>query len=399
MFLVVIFCSVLPFSIGCLPWEIPSHLKDIIYCDGNHLTILYCHCITLSRSNQVMVGQCTQMCRLGKQSCSLYTTLQTQNLTGLNNEICGLYNRTGQLCGDCLKGYGSPIFSYSMVCAKCEEKMFLLNLLKYLSAAFLPLTAFYLMCIILKIYISSGIMTSYVLVSQVYTLPDVLQVVLSPSTHPTLSLKLLISFYSFWNIDIFRALYTPFCLHPSLNTMHTIAFDYLIALYPMVLILVTYQVVSFHDRMKPLIPRVFFNIMLKCKFQVSIIKIFATFLVLSYNKILSTSFSLLVPTYVYNSMNKSRFLYLFKDDEILYFGKEHLPFAILAIVMVTVCNVLPVVLLIIYPTRFIQSRTNSHTLHAFMDTFQGCYGITQETAGFLQPSTLFFVALFLFSWD
>ena len=361
---------------GCFPWEIPSHLKDIIFCDGKNLTVLYCHCITISsRSNQVTVGQCSQMCRLGKCYCSLYTKLETwSNLTNLNSKVCGLYSRTGQLCGDCMKGYGAPIYSYSMVCAKCDENMVLRNSLKYLSAAFLPVTAFYLMCIVLKISISSGLMTSYVLISQVYTIPDVIETVLSPSTHPTLGIKILVSFYSIWNMDIFRAVYSSFCLHPSLNTMHTIAFDYLIALYPLAFIILTYLMVSLCDMVKPKLPRhMFLNVGLKFEFRVSMITAFTTFLVLSYTKILGTSFRLLSPSYVYNIMNGNRSLYLYDEGEIPYFGEEHLPFGILAIVMTATCNVFPVILLVLYPTSCFRTRVNSHTLSAFMDAFQGCY--------------------------
>ena len=60
------------------------------------------------------------------------------------------------------------------------------------------------------------------------------------------------------------------------------------------------------------------------------------------------------------------------------FTKEHMPYAILAIVMLIIFNFLPLVLLCVYPSRCFQKCLNCtkcqyRTLHVFMDTFQGCY--------------------------
>lgn len=61
-----------------------------------------------------------------------------------------------------------------------------------------------------------------------------------------------------------------------------------------------------------------------------------------------------------------------------FFGKDHLPYAILAIVMLILFGVLPICLMFVYPCRcfrFLLNRCHirRHVLHTFMDSFQGCY--------------------------
>lgn len=70
--------------------------------------------------------------------------------------------------------------------------------------------------------------------------------------------------------------------------------------------------------------------------------------------------------------------YLFNSGELVYFGSEHLPFGVLAVLMLTLFNILPMVLLFLYPCGwFLKCLSycgiNSHALHAFMDAFQSCY--------------------------
>jgi hypothetical protein len=56
-----------------------------------------------------------------------------------------------------------------------------------------------------------------------------------------------------------------------------------------------------------------------------------------------------------------------------------MPYIILALSMLLVFNLMPLLLLLLYPTKSFQKflgcfpRVNWHPLHAFMDIFQGCY--------------------------
>ena len=196
----------------------------------------------------------------------------------------------------------------------------------------------------------------------------------------------ILSLYGIWNLDFFRIIYPPFCLHPSISTLQVLALDYIIAAYPLFLIVVTYVVVELHDRnfklvvwlWKP-VRRCFIYFRRHWNVKTSLIDAFGTFLLLSYVKFLSTSFDLLIPISLYNmhgdTINET---YLYYDATIEYFSKQHLPYAILAITVLILFNLLPIVLLCLYPCQCFQTllnccRLRCAALHTFMDTFQGCY--------------------------
>ena len=376
--------------LACPPWtysngdgecQCGDALGGVVFCDSNthNVSVLYCNCMTKSKSNQTTVGKCLAMCRLDNDFiCSLGNKLMTNDTEKLNILSCNEVKRTGQLCGDCIEGYGPPVYSYLLQCVQCNETNFKYNVLKYIATAFLPLSFFYIFVILFKISVTSGSMIPYVLICQVYTIPSVMKAVTKPDNETGFGIKILIAFFSVWNLDIFRSVYTPFCLHPKLNTMQVIALDYLVAMYPMFLIILTYAIVALHDsyplcsiHCKP-DSNIWTYVGVKWDIRGSLIQAFATFLVLTYVKILNISFDLLTPVHVY-LMDGSYSLYLFIDGEIPYFGKEHLPYGVLALLMLTVFNIMPVLLLLVYPCQYFQSMCNSNVLNTFMDAFQGCY--------------------------
>ena len=66
------------------------------------------------------------------------------------------------------------------------------------------------------------------------------------------------------------------------------------------------------------------------------------------------------------------------SGDIEYFGKEHLSYAILAIITSTVFVIIPVTVLTLYPFAFFQKFLNCipvrwHIFHTFIDSFQGVY--------------------------
>ena len=111
--------------------------------------------------------------------------------------------------------------------------------------------------------------------------------------------------------------------------------------------------------------------------KTSIIDAFATFLLLSNIKLLSVSFDLLTPTLVYNMNNTVVGIFLYYDASVEYFGKKHLPYAILALFVILIFIISPI-LLLLYPLRCFQRCLSCfgvrwHALPIFIDAFQGCY--------------------------
>ena len=138
---------------------------------------------------------------------------------------------------------------------------------------------------------------------KVYAQPSSLRD-LTPVTRDTnhfVLVQILASLYGIWNLDFFRTLIPPICL--PLNTMQVIALDYLVAVYPLLVLVCVYLLVRAHDRGCRLIVRLWrpflwwsARIRQQWNARHSIIDAFATFISLSFIKFLSVSGNLLIPT-------------------------------------------------------------------------------------------------------
>ena len=156
-------------------------------------------------------------------------------------------------------------------------------------------------------------------------------------------------------------------------------------MYPILLILVTFILVKLHDNFSIVVSiwRPFHTFLAHFRKQYnvrsSLINVFATFIILSYIKILNVSFDLLTHSTIYNEEGKK--MYLYYDASVDMTSREYLPYLTLAIIMIFVFNILLLFLLTIYPFEFFQKLLNysclkpNHrlALQVFMDSFHGCF--------------------------
>jgi len=254
--------------------------------------------------DEVVVGSC--MARCGHVKTIVHSS--TINVSSLNKEMCGSLNRKGQLCGKCVAGYAPPVYSYKIGCMKCEESQFTKLLFWYMTVAFLPLTGLYFLVITFKISATHGSMAGYVLLCQVLTTPMMMRLLTAANYYSGSKLNTtaqvinyLFSLMAVWNLDMFRSYYTPFCIHPKMSTLHTLLLDYLIGVYPLFLIFLTYIAVLLHDRYSVVVRmwrpvyRIFACIRKEWDIRGSLIQAFVTFFILSYIRILNVSFDILTP--------------------------------------------------------------------------------------------------------
>ena len=400
VFLLALVLLLVSCSEACPPWTVYSSasgecqcgdsLRGVVHCDRDNkrISLLQCYCMSYNWNfNMTVVGPCNAMCRrMGADRYHSYNVLNVSDgVSLLNSELCGRYSREGQLCGRCMNNTGPPVYSYSLECVPCLETEFKFNLFKYVAVAFLPLTIFYLGAVMFKLSVTSGNMVAYVLVCQLASVPAIQKHILLTFEKHAIGTELLVAAYSMWNLDFFRSLYRPFCIHPKMSSLHVLALDYLVGVYPLFLIFLTYIAVTLHDRYPLVVKiwrpvyRVFMCIRQEWDIRGSLVQAFATFLVLSYVKIFYVSFDLLTPVYLKTvdggTLNQT---YLFNAGDLVYFGSEHLPFGILAVFMLTVFNILPMVLLFLYPCGWFRKclsfcGASNHVLHTFMEAFQGCY--------------------------
>ena len=110
--------------------------------------------------------------------------------------------------------------------------------------------------------------------------------------------------YGIWNLDSFRYFIPPFCATDQISPLHVVALEYTVAFYPLLLTAIAYICVQLHARdcrVMVCLWRVFCKCFSSCRQRwgrqwdpaVSLVHIFAAFLLLSYSKILFVSLQLL----------------------------------------------------------------------------------------------------------
>lgn len=371
----------------CPPWTKPGKntpcecITDdnkMACCQGESLKLAACYCLSYYQElNMTVIGNCLYSCSL-----QYYQSICEGNLTA----TCDQYSRTGELCSQCKEGTGRPLYSYSLHCIPCKDNMG--SVIKYMAAAFLPLTLFYVIVVAFRISATSDTLSGFILTSQIVSTPAQLRYINSLSTDKlgTVVLNAGISLHAIRNLDFFRSSYPPFCYQTTSSALLIASLDYIIALYPLGLILLTFLLVRIHDRFhivacawEPV--HKFFSCMRHhSNVRKSLVDAFVTFIVLSYIKILNASVDILLPTTLYNmSGNAISRNYLYYDGSIRILHGKHIRYALLAITMMLIFNVAPLLLLLLYPCHCFQSLLNRcrpslfQPLHIFMDSFQGCY--------------------------
>ena len=402
----------------CPPWQVRSNatgicecvkatIHDVVACSNKpyQLAVHDCYCMTYG-NHQPLVGPCLYTCHRGFEAYTLTLNITVDPPTKLNEVVCGRFKREGQVCGACIHGYAPPIYSYSLSCVSCSTS----NWGKYTAVSLLPLTAFFVFVVTFRIRATSPTLHGFILFSQLITCSSNMR-----NLEITLPLKkkvspvqrhlvqALVSFCGVWNLDFFRLVYTPFCLHPQATNLQVLALDYLPAVYPLLLIGLSYLLVLLYDhnvRAVVCLCKPFVTLLVRFRRQwnirSSLVDAFATFLLLSYVKILSVSVDLLLPVPLYgqNDQQQHQF-YLFNQGNVAYFSSQHLPYACLAIFFLFTFTLLPMSLLFLYPCSWFQvclNRTgcSCQSLHIFMDSFQGHFkNGTNDTRDFRYFSALY----------
>ena len=366
----------------CLP------LNTWVVCENEtQVGVLDYYCLTSNGdgSNTSVVGLCLAALNHGERLLSqigLYNKV-LGNLSEQEEQTCGYLHRQGRLCGECKPNYFVSAYSYDIKCYPCTSSVWR-SVVEYVFIAYLPLTIFLCVVIVFRISVTSPAMNAPVLCCQLLSSPASLMVLLQ-WTRGTLGwyyVYFLSTLYGVWNLDFFRLLIPPICL--PLNTMHIMALDYLVAVYPFIILTCFYVLLRAHDRRCRLVVRLWRPFLwctarLRQQWNIrhSIIDAFATFFLLSYIKLLNVSHYLLTSTGVYNAAGSRVGSFLFYDATVEYMGPAHRPYAVLAI-LVVVGALFPLVLLLLYPMQWFQKclnrcGLNSPGLQMFMQCFQGYY--------------------------
>ena len=243
----------------CLPWETIDAPRnacqcanisgDPLICQNSVSFILDCYCATVV-GNISEVGQCAIRCahRQNEKQDNIYQQLPS-NRSAWNDFMCKEFGRSGTLCGQCDKerNYYPRAYSFDMSCTQCDGSMSS-NLWKYIALAYLPLTVFYLLVFFLKLDIHSSQLCGFIIFSQFISIPAIVRIFLQ-STKNNLPIigyifKFLFTFYGIWNLDFFRTYDNGICF--QISSLATLSLDFGVAIYPLLLMLITYTLVHLY---------------------------------------------------------------------------------------------------------------------------------------------------------
>ena len=405
---------------GVCPFIISS-FKGNVFCSPNFTLVFIGHCygyINQTFSGIHHEGYVTTRCPYfaGTETTSLFVRIKKtvpHNLT--SNEFCKMVkssHRAGLLCRDCKKDFGISVLSPNFQCQNCSKfESQVVNYMKLFGITVIPLTLLFLIITIFHISLTSAPTNAYIFFCHVITLKVNVLIIESAWANTLqdkdrskqLSQFLLFPLY-IWNLDFAYYLKTEVaCLGKDLKIMHIIFMYYIYATYPMLLILVTFVLVKLHDRnFKPVVYLwkpfycVFVRLRRNWNVRTSLIDAFASCILLSYSKVIDISLALINPNPVYDRNGATLYTTLHYDINTQFLSKEHLPFFIIAIIVLSTFGLLPPLLLTFYPFRWFQKVLNKlhlsriQSLYIFLDAFQGCY--KNGTAG--SPERRYFAGFY-----
>ena len=402
----------------CPPWSIPDNTSntgcscggsygDEVKCSPEQTLLHFGYCMTYDSAIETTeYAKCPYAAEYPTVDL-LYIRLP-QNVSLLNDFMCGPLNREGILCGKCKPEYGTALYSYTLQCERCWNHGYGWAL--YFTIELLPITLLYLLVMVFHIRVTCSALSALVFMSQVvvYTvrLHTPLHMYIENEVKRNLYtvIQVLLTLCSIWSLDFFRSIVPPFCVSSSLKNIHALSVEYLVAFYPICLIAITYTCIKLHNNNFRLVVwlwkpfRHIVHIRRRWDSKASIINVFATFLLLSYSKILFVSFKLVYVVHNNYLDGKIQKCILYYDQTVDCHSEEYAIFAALAICMLMIFIISPVLLLILYPTRLFRrcimccGPRRWNALRTFVEAFQGEYKDgTNGTCDLRIFSALFFI--------
>ena len=313
-----------------------------------------------------------------------------QSYSELSKTVCG-ETRTGIVCGKCQKKHTIHFHSPGFLCKSHKPARCKLGPLFYFLSELLPITVFFIVVLGMNISFTTGSINGFILFCQLLNTFDIHAsgiILVFPS-----SAKYTIDYwtegyqiiYGFFNLEFFNSESLSFCLWKGGSALDMLAIKYLTILYTLLLIVLVIWIIN----------RCGGSCFGKCcritTVRTSLVHGLSTFLVICYTQCVKVSLYLLMPVHFYaqEGSNCSPPARVWLNGEILYFSKEHLPYAVFAMVCLLVIGILPLVPLLAYPSlnriitffgcenskavTIISSIIPVSRLKPLLDSIQGCF--------------------------
>ena len=284
----------------------------------------------------------------------------------LENLVCS-NNRDDRVCGKCQSGYYVYTNSPTYKCGPCNDTLSKHGVLVLIVSKYIPLTLMMCFIIFFDISLVDGPLNSFILFCQIFaTLPLYDKVGLSTRLQgfATVLVNIADFMYNIWDLIFFEYFLKPFCALKYDSTIPIFAEQYIPAFYVLLLCVIFFNFLPFiynfcaHSRLRTVqncalkMERMCIRFRHRWSVRNSVINSLTTFLVLSYARITLVTFKLLTPTVLYgpggqDSSFQKRVLWF--DGTKSYFGTEHLPYALGALLILITFVLMPPLLLLSYP--------------------------------------------------
>lgn len=292
-------------------------------------------------------------------------------LRELEQKVCG-ETRFGILCGKCRDKYCAHYHSNNFKCDRCSTCKY--GWVLYIVSELFPLTVLFLLVVLCNISFTSGLLNGFIFYAQVFD--SIYSIGKSFIWYPKTTyflVRIIQVVYKFFNFDFFGDDELAFCLWEKATTFDLLAFKFLTVAIAGLLVVSTVL------------------LMKRCcnlKSSPSMIHGLSAFLVMVYTQCTKISFQLLNYSRVLKLDGKTNWV-LFYQGDMVYFSREHIPYAILGIFCLLTLTLVPPLLLISYPLCYKVSsllRLNSTRFSKLLgkliplskmkpvfDSFQGCF--------------------------
>ena len=371
----------------CPTWFVPSSkececgpdFQNAVHCHyHSNSTLKIGYCMTHNETSKLtFVGQCPYNTNREK---TFFHPLP-KNVLQLNEQMCDPLNRTGLLCSQCQQGLGPAVFSPYRECLECMDELY--GWILYIFMATFPQTILCLFVIIFQINAASPALNGFVLAAQLI-INSINNIPSNNVHHNELLGNIVATCYGIWNLDVFSYVIPPFCIKEGMSTLTAIALEYTVALYPILFTVVVYYCITLHDNgcrvlvccWKPF-HWCFARFRGTWELKGSVVNAFATFLLLSYSKICSISFSLMQSVKVSDicGYHTHRVYYDMSYEQL---SKHHLHYVIPASIVVIVLVCLPALFILFYQNKVFQKflsccKVKCVLIHELANICQGCF--------------------------
>ena len=374
-------------------------------------------CMTWNNvTKDVEVGRCLFIYKDKRHMCDYKLVYRIPtNISGpeLNRFMCSSYNREGAQCRQCIEGYGPALFSDGVTCADCSKHRY--HWILYFIFQLSMVTIMYLAVVLFEI---NGTASPFNVIIT-YIQLGVNGIIVGSGLYVTLACNLsrkfpqyFLTLFGIWNLDFFRLVLPPVCVSTFIKAIDILLFDYIIAFFPLLITIFVLVGIELYDRNCCVAVCLSTPLKLLCRNRnwnpkKAILKTCATFLLLSYSKILFVSINLIfaVPLHNCSSTSSSNTLLLY-DPSIRFLHSNHIPYVVLALSIIAVFVVLPPLLLLLYPTRVFRACLRFigfrrwDILHLVMDVFQGWFkDKTENQVDYRSFSALYLLLRILFALE